>query len=162
MSFRQSIVPRAEAQEPFFLGVDVGGTNIKIGLVDDRGQTLAFESIETRTQAGPEDAFRRAVETCHALCRKAEVRSESVKRCGLGTPGPMCLTRWIVLNPSNLPSWHDFPVRQHLQDALGIVVSYINDANAAAFGEFWVGAGASHDSLALLTLGTGVGGRIDQ
>jgi glucokinase len=70
----------------------------------------------------------------------------------------MDLKRGMLLNPSNLPEWHNFPVADKLSQALAKPVSFINDANAAAFGEFWVGVGKSYQSLALLTLGTGVGG----
>lgn len=147
-----------DPKPPYFLGVDVGGTNIKIGLVDDLGSTLAFRSIATNVAAGPDDACQRIAATAHELASAANIELSNVARCGLGTPGPMCLKRGMLLTPTNLPAWHYFPARDHLAEALQIEVSFINDANAAAFGEFWIGTGKSHDCLALLTLGTGVGG----
>jgi glucokinase len=66
----------------------------------------------------------------------------------------------MLIDPPNLPNWHHFAIRDAFRDAIAKPISFINDANAAAYGEFWVGTGAKHDSLALLTLGTGVGGGI--
>lgn len=143
---------------PYFLGVDVGGTNIKIGLVDNQGQTLSFASIATPGPAGAHGAVRRAAETCRKLAQTAGIPLSGVVRAGVGTPGPMSLAEGKLLNPSNLPDWHDFPVQQVLATELGKPVSFINDANAAALGESWVGAGKGHRGLAFFTLGTGVGG----
>ncbi len=143
---------------PYFLGVDVGGTNVKIGIVDDRGSTLAFQSIDTKAESGPEAACLRIAETAQSLAASIDMKFDDIVRCGLGTPGPMCLRRGMLLTPTNLPTWHFFPARERLGDALGRPVSFINDANAAAYGEFWVGRGRHADGLALFTLGTGVGG----
>ncbi len=143
---------------PYFFGVDVGGTNIKIGLVDDQGLTVSFASIATQGIDGAHGAVRRAVETCRKLAADAKIQLSGVVRAGVGTPGPMSLAEGKLLNPSNLPEWHDFPVQQVLATELNKPVSFINDANAAALGEAWVGAGKGHRGLAFFTLGTGVGG----
>ena len=66
----------------------------------------------------------------------------------------------MILRPGNMPGWWDFPIRDRLSFHLGMPVTFANDANAAAYGEFWRGAGAQHDSMVLLTLGTGIGGGI--
>ncbi|MCA9180913.1 MAG: ROK family protein [Planctomycetales bacterium] len=144
--------------KPYFLGVDVGGTNIKIGLVDDMGKTLACESIDTRATENAQQAIERAAETCRQLVQLAGVAWTDVAAAGLGTPGPLSLAEGCLLDPSNLPAWHNFHARQSLEKALEKPVSFINDANAAALGEAWTGAGLGHLSLALFTLGTGVGG----
>lgn len=146
------------AVEPFFLGVDVGGTNIKIGIVDNQGNTVAYTSIATNPADGPDRACERVALTAEKLAVEGGLRFHQIARCGLGTPGPMCLKRGMLLTPTNLPSWHDFPARERLSLQLGLDVSFINDANAAAFGEYWIGAGKQHSGLALMTLGTGVGG----
>lgn len=147
-----------DRQGPYFLGVDVGGTNIKIGLVNDAGKTLAFESISTNEADGAFSAIKRCSETCRQLASQAAVDWSIISRAGLGAPGPLSLGDGILLNPSNLPAWHNFPVRRALENALDKPVSFLNDANAAALGEFWIGAGAAEKSLAFITLGTGVGG----
>lgn len=155
---KQPLISTSVAEPPFFLGVDVGGTNIKIGLVDNQGRTLAFRSIKTLEAEGPQPAIERAAETCRQLCEGAGLRLADIAHVGLGTPGTMCLRRGMLLHPPNLPHWFEFPIRDALSQATRLPVAFVNDANAAAFGEFWVGTGASSDSLALLTLGTGVGG----
>lgn len=146
------------AASPYFLGIDVGGTNIKIGLVDYHGKTVAFQSIATEDGSGAEGAIDRAAATCRQLATSSQVPFAEVVAAGLGTPGPMSLSEGKLINPSNLPAWHNFPAQHVLQKALKIPVSFINDANAAALGESWVGAGAGHRGLAFFTLGTGVGG----
>ena len=160
MPTSQPIIAVEQAQAPFFLGVDVGGTNIKIGLVDDLGQTLAFEEIETHERDGPQQAVERIAQCQHRLLDQARIPAGGLVRVGLGTPGTMDIPRGCFVDPPNLPHWHHFAIRDAVSQACGLPVSFINDANAASFGEFWVGTGAKVNSLILLTLGTGVGGGI--
>lgn len=141
-------------------GVDVGGTNIKIGLVDDAGHSLAYRSIPTQQEDGPEQAMQRAAETISCLANEIEADPKSIGGVGLATPGPMDIKNGMLLTPGNLPAWHNTPIRDLLAEAASQPVHYANDANAAAFGEFWRGAGERFDSMALFTLGTGVGGGI--
>ncbi|MBX3421371.1 MAG: ROK family protein [Pirellulaceae bacterium] len=156
----QPIVPLSQASDPFFWGVDLGGTNIKLGVLDNLGATLAFTSIETLESQGPQQAIDRIVAAGRELTRKAGISISQIGRIGLGSPGSMCLQRGMLLEPPNLPHWHQFPIRDALAKATGRPVSFVNDANAAAFGEFWIGAGSAHQSLIMFTLGTGVGGGV--
>ncbi|MEM7453349.1 MAG: ROK family protein [Planctomycetota bacterium] len=145
---------------PVFAGVDVGGTNIKIGLVDDDGRTIAHTKFPTQQENGPARAIEQASTVIDQLIQQTGINPSDVVGVGLGTPGPMDVAKGLLLTPSNLPAWHNYPIRDELSKATGRPVTYANDAAAAAFGEFWVGAGASHDSIVLITLGTGVGGGI--
>ena len=77
---------------------------------------------------------------------------------GLATPGTMDIPAGMLLDPPNLPGWKDYPIRQRVEDALRKRTVLQNDANAAAYGEFWAGAARDADSLAFWTLGTGIGG----
>jgi glucokinase len=149
-----------EFQKPYFLGIDVGGTNIKIGLVDDAGQTLAYHSIRTEQDKGPEDASGRMGHVVKRLIEEAGVAATDVVRAGLATPGPMDIPTGMILRPGNLPGWWDFPIRDRVSHHVGVPVTFANDANAAAYGEYWAGAGKQFESLVLLTLGTGIGGGI--
>ena len=160
MPTSQEIVPLQRAKAPFFFGVDVGGTNIKIGLVDDTGATLDFEEIDTNEPDGPQQAVDRVADACRQIVQRAGVPRRQIKRLGLGTPGTMDIPRGVFVEPPNLPHWYHFPIRDAVSKACELPVSFINDANAASFGEFWVGTGAKVNSLILLTLGTGVGGGI--
>ncbi len=146
------------AEKQYFLGVDVGGTNIKIGLVDECGQTLGTDSISTRADLPAQQAIDRSAETSRRIAKAAGVAWTDVAAAGLGVPGPMSLPDGQVLDASNLPGWLNFYAQAALEKALGIPVCFINDANAAALGEVWIGAGVGHKSLAMFTLGTGVGG----
>lgn len=160
MSSQQTIHSCADCSPPFFVGIDVGGTNIKIGLVDDEGRTLGFTSIETEEPRGPADAMQRAVDALNRLIQEKSVDRSKIVRIGLGTPGSQNIKTGMLIHPPNHPHWWNFPIVDCLEKKSGLPVSYANDANAAAFGEFWVGTGKKFGSMALLTLGTGVGGGI--
>ena len=149
-----------QATKPYFVGIDVGGTNIKFGLVDDNGQTLAYHSMPTEQERGAEDACARMALAVEQLVKKANVSKADIARAGLATPGPMNIAKGIILRPGNLPGWWDFPIRERVTHHTGFPVTFANDANAAAYGEFWSGAGKQYHSLVFLTLGTGVGGGI--
>ena len=161
MSGTPKLTELASARAPFFWGVDVGGTNIKFGLVDDLGQTLLFESIPTEESRGPQAAVDRLATALavHEQQLGTEVRAKIVG-LGLGTPGSMDIPAGLLLEPPNLPNWFGFPIRQAVAEATGHEVTFLNDANAAAYGEFWLGTGREHASMILLTLGTGVGGGV--
>jgi glucokinase len=138
-------LPLASAQQPLYAGVDLGGTNIKAGLVDDLGRTIAFHTEPTHAARGPEDAA---------------ARMDDIARVGLGTPGPQDLPTGVIIRAGNLPGWDGFPIRDRVALHCGLPVTFANDANAAAYGEFWMGSAKEFSSLVLLTLGTGVGGGI--
>ena len=159
MSNTPAITNISEARGPFFWGVDIGGTGIKIGLVDDVGQTLAFERLPTREAEGPTAAMQRVAAVIEDSENQLGVASQT-RRIGLGAPGPMDLERGYLVAPPQLPNWWDFPIRDTLGKLLKRPVSFLNDANAAAYGEFWLGTGRDARSMILLTLGTGVGGGI--
>ena len=147
-------------RKPFFAGVDVGGTNVKIGLVDNNGCVIADSKFPTQPNQSPEIATSKARIELEQLCATAGISWSDVVAAGLGTPGPMDIHKGVILTPTNLPSWHNFPIRDTLSQSLEKPVTYANDAGAAAFGEYWVGGGQAFDSMVLLTLGTGVGGGI--
>jgi len=160
MTNRLHAVDVASATRPLFVGVDVGGTNTKIGLVDDEGRSLARVSIPTEEEKGPEDLVARAAAAIDTMLVDLSVPAEEAVAIGLGTPGTMDIPAGMMLEPPNLPHWRNFPIRDSLSRASGRPVSFANDGNAAAFGEYWVGSGRDYPSIVMLTLGTGVGGGI--
>lgn len=151
---------RTSETPPLLLGIDVGGTNIKIGIVDFHGQVLVQTSIPTHEDKGPEHAAQEIRKAADNLALQAGIRLSEIVRVGLATPGTMDIPQGIILQPHNLPHWHDCPIRDLVSAALELPVSYANDANAAAYGEFWVGSGQEFHSIIMLTLGTGVGGGV--
>lgn len=150
-----------DAQRPLFVGVDVGGTGIKLGLVDDLGRTVARDRMDTHEERGPEDAVRRIRQAIGELLEQHGMLWDDVAAIGLGTPGTMDVPRGMILTPPNLPHWRHYPIRDELSRACdGRLVAFVNDANAAAYGEFWIGSGRDSPSMIMLTLGTGVGGGV--
>ena len=160
MSTARTFIPRDQAAAPFYVGVDLGGTNIKVGVVDDFGRPLAWKSIKTLSYQGPEEATRRMAQTVVATVEAAGLERQHIERVGLGSPGTMDIPAGLLLDPPNLPGWQNFPIRDRLAHHCGLTVAFSNDAGAAAYGEFWVGRGRDLASMVLFTLGTGVGGGI--
>ncbi len=157
---KQPIVQPSKAQTPFYAGVDVGGTSIKIGIVDNVGSTLAFEEIPTNEPAGPRAAMVATVEALDRALGRINLVRDNIAAVGLGTPGPQDIPNGLLIEPPNHPNWHHFPVVSCLESVCGKKVAYNNDANAASWGEFWLGSGRDAESMVMLTLGTGVGGGI--
>jgi glucokinase len=145
---------------PLFVGLDVGGTTMKAGVVDDDGQPLSSVSLPTEAYKGQEFGLERMCESIRLAVSKAGLRLEQVAAVGVATPGTMDIPAGIILDPPNLRPWKNVPVRQHIQDLFKVPTAFQNDANAAAYGEYWIGAGKGSHSMVLYTLGTGVGGGI--
>ncbi|MDN4593051.1 ROK family protein [Polycladomyces subterraneus] len=137
-----------------YVGIDLGGTKIAGALVDKDGSILRRIRLETRVEQGPQAVIDRLVETIVKLTDG--VRS-SVKGVGVAVPGPLDSRSGVVFSPPNLPGWVNVPLRQALEDRLGIPVKLENDANAAAWGEYWFGAGQRQGTMIYLTVSTGVG-----
>ena len=145
---------------PLFLGVDVGGTNIKLGVVDDLGQTVCYTKFPSQADRSPDPTIEQIPGLIEKLLSDRGFSFDDVAAVGVGTPGPMDVDGGRLLTPYNMPGWHHYPIREKLQTATGKPVTYTNDANAAAFGEYWIGSGRQYCSMILITLGTGVGGGI--
>ena len=135
---------RAGFHPPFFMGVDVGGTTIKIGIVDDMGQSMSKCVVPTEAQQAVEVGMANLERCAHESVQQAGLTMDDIHSIGLATPGTMDIAAGTLLTPGNLPRWHHFPIRQHVADRLKKPTVLQNDANAAAFGEFW--AGTAHDA----------------
>lgn len=160
MTTDRTLLRPSEATQPFYAGLDLGGTNIKAALVDDAGRLVAFHTEPTHAARGPEDAAARMGRAVHTLAGLAGIATADVARVGLGSPGPLDIPAGTIVRAGNLPGWDDFPLRDRVAAHCGREVTFANDANAAGYGEYWVGSARGSSSLVLLTLGTGVGGGI--
>lgn len=160
MSSDRTLLPLSEANRPFYAGIDLGGTNIKAALLDDLGRIVEFHTEPTHAARGPEDAAARMGRAVHTLAGRAGIATTDVARVGLGSPGPLDIPAGTIVRAGNLPGWDDFPLRDRVAAHAGCEVTFANDANAAGYGEYWVGSARGSSSLVLLTLGTGVGGGI--
>ena len=145
------------SQAPCFVGVDVGGQTIKGGVVDDAGHPLSSVTVPTEAARGQEHGLHQMCETVRQAVRQAGLNLDDIAAIGVATPGTMDIPAGVILDPPNLRPWKNVPVRDHIQRQFGKPTAFQNDANAAAYGEFWAGAGQHCDSLVMFTLGTGIG-----
>jgi len=145
------------SQPIHYVGVDVGGTTIKGGVVDDDGKPLSAVTLPTEASKGQEHGLRQMAETVRQAAKASGLGLEQIAAIGVATPGTMDIPGGMILDPPNLKPWRNVPVRQYIQDTFHLPTAFQNDANAAAYGEFWVGAGKDVHSLVLFTLGTGIG-----
>jgi|SRR5579884_3333923 len=144
-----------------YIGLDVGGSTMKAGVVDDDGRRLGPPvSLPTEPERGAQVGLERMCEAIREAARAAGVGPERVAALGVATPGLMDIPAGVILEAPNLGGWRDVPVRDHIRGVFGKPTAFQNDANAAAYGEYWAGAGRTANSLVLLTLGTGIGGGI--
>ena len=148
---------RSQSIQEFFVGIDVGGTNIKVGVVTSRGRPLSHVVVPTEADKGPDYGLATIHRAIEQAVDESPVRMANIKAIGLATPGTLDIPNGILMEPANLPKWRHIPIRQIVADHYGKPTVLQNDANAAAFGEFWGGAGQGAHSLVLWTLGTGVG-----
>jgi len=160
MSDTRNLISLSEASRPFFVGVDLGGTNIKAGVVDDQGRPLSWHSVSTHVEEGPEAGAKRLADSALRAIREAGLHPQDILSVGLGSPGTMDIRRGMLLEPPNLKGWEQFPLVKRVSENCGLPVAFENDANAAAYGEFWVGSARDYNSMVMFTLGTGVGGGI--
>jgi glucokinase len=142
---------------PFFLGIDLGGTNIKSGVVDNNGRPLSSVSLATQADKGPVVGLNNLVAAGELAVKESGLGWGRIESVGLGSPGTMDLTHGMLLDPPNLPGWTNLPIRQLLSTRLTKPTILQNDANAASYGEYWTGAGKDSHSLVMFTLGTGIG-----
>src|SRR5262245_45660579 len=145
---------------PKYIGLDVGGTSMKAAVVDDAGHDFPSASLPTEPERGQEHGLATMCETIRLAAKTARLNMSDIAAIGVATPGTMDLTTGMMLEPPNMKPWRNVPVRQHIADTFKLPTAFQNDANAAAFGEYWVGAGKGARSLVFFTLGTGVGGGI--
>lgn len=142
----------------FSIGVDLGGTNLRIAAVSPGGEILEKIALDTEVKEGRERVIADMTGAIRDL--QERMRGARLVGIGIGVPGVINLATGMIRQSPNLPGWNDFPVRDDIERQLKAPVILENDANAAALGEKWVGAGKSAAGLCILTLGTGIGGGI--
>jgi glucokinase len=143
----------------FAIGVDLGGTNLRIAAVDSNGKMLEKITTSTEVARGRDFVIDEMCAAIQLTVRKFQAAA-GMAGIGIGVPGIIEMQSGTVRESPNLPDWRDYPVRDEIERRLRATVILENDANAAALGEKWLGAAASVDDMCMLTLGTGVGGGI--
>ncbi len=145
--------------DDFSIGVDLGGTNLRAAAIDRKGHLLDKVSGSTNPALGRDAVLDDMVSSIVTLREKLKV-THRLAGVGIGVPGFIDMEQGMIIGSNNLPGFDQFPVRDAIEQKLGTPVILENDANVAALGEKWMGAGQSVDHLVLLTLGTGIGGGI--
>ncbi|MGA9564620.1 MAG: ROK family protein [Candidatus Korobacteraceae bacterium] len=141
----------------YSIGVDLGGTNLRIAAVDCDGKLLEKLELGAEVSRGRDFVITEMCKAIDTLKQKYHGSGELVG-IGIGVPGFIDMAAGMVMESPNLPDWKSFPVRDEIEKRLGAPVILENDANAAAMGEKWLGAAREYDHMAMYTLGTGVGG----
>ncbi len=144
-----------------FIGLDVGGTTMKCAVVTGEGRPLSKPVVmDTNPERGQETGLETMCETIRRAIAAANLTLADIAAIGVATPGLGDIKKGLIIDPPNLKPWKNVAVREHIAKVFGKPTVYQNDANAAAYGEFWVGAAQEAKSMVLFTLGTGVGGGI--
>ncbi len=144
----------------WYLGIDLGGSNITAALMDAKGKMRHLKKIKTLAHEGKANVISRIVELAKAVPEEAQVKAHEVVSVGIGVPGIIDVPNGMVLYSPNMPGWTRVPIKKMLQASLKKTVVIDNDANVAAYGEKWLGAGQAYQDIVVYTLGTGVGGGI--
>lgn len=142
----------------YAIGVDLGGTNLRAAAVTRDGKMLKKLSGATPVSAGRKAVIADIVRSIQTL--RAELSDRKLVGVGVGIPGYILMEKGIVSGAPNLPDFVNYPVRDEIEKGIRTKVILENDANAAALGEQWLGAGRGVDDLVMLALGTGIGGGI--
>lgn len=145
---------------PVVIGVDLGGTNLRTALVNQNGEVADKVKEPTRASDGHARVVQKLIENIKAQQDRAHRNGNVVAAVGVGAPGVIHADTGVVVKSPNFPDWNNLPLKKELEAALALPVFIENDANAAALGEQWRGAGRGKNSMIFLTLGTGVGGGI--
>lgn len=143
-------------KDSYVVGIDLGGTNIQAGVVDESGKVIARDDTKTKAADGPDAVLKRLTKITNRVIDDADVSRKNIAGVGIGAPGVVD-EDGIVTVAVNL-GWRDMPLAKRLGDALELPVVVDNDVNVGTYGEYVVGAAKGHDSVFGIFVGTGIGG----
>jgi glucokinase len=142
------------------LALDIGGTKLAAGVVDESGRVHSFVVAPTEAERGPRTVLPRLFDLGRRAVTESGLEWNEVGAVGIGCGGPLDAVRGILVSPLHLPGWHDVPVTAIAEDAFDRPAILENDATAAAAGEHRYGAGTGVRNMVYLTISTGVGGGV--
>lgn len=145
------------AGKKYRVGVDVGGTNVKVALVDKSGSIAYSDSVPTRAEMGYEYTVSNMITAIRNLMKEAKVEKESIEGIGFGFPGQIDCDNGIVRLAPNIPGWVNIPVADIISKEFGVPVKVDNDVRCAALAELNYGAGKGAQNMICITVGTGIG-----
>lgn len=143
--------------KPYAVGIDVGGTKIAAGLVNQNGQILSRFSTQAHSQQKPDHVIEAIEHAYHALLQRGQVEAADVEAVCLGFAGTVNGPAGMIFISSNLPAWDHFPLRDVVAERLGVPVILENDTNLCAVGEHRFGAGRGSRNMCYVTFSTGYG-----
>jgi len=143
--------------EKYAIGVDLGGTNIKFGIVSQKGKLIKKISLNSKAEGGPEKVIKQITLGIKEILSS---NKKKIRGIGIGAPGVVSVKKGTVENPPNFSGWTKVNLGKLISKEFDIDCYVENDANAAAIGEMIFGAGKRYKSFVMITLGTGVGGGI--
>ncbi len=136
------------------IGIDLGGTMVRAGAVERNGHILSLGETTIQASEGPQAGLERITWLIKTIVKKTDVPLLGI---GIGSTGPLDIERGAIQNPYTLPGWENVPITRPLEEAFRVPVLLENDADVAALGEYWVGAGQNVNRLVAVTVGTGIG-----
>jgi len=145
------------AKAPIYLGVDIGGTKVAAGLVTPEGKILSKVRVPMTCRGDAAEGLSAVERAIASALEQEPKRRTAVSAIGISSPGPLDPRKGVIINPPNLPCWHNFPLARKIQKAYRLPTKLDNDANAAALAEAIWGAGRGYESVFYATLGTGIG-----
>lgn len=149
------------SKKNYFIGVDFGGTSIRAGVVDRKGQVLGFEKRKTQAELGTDVVFERLAVAIERAMRAADVKAKDIGGIGIGVPGPVDQERGVVRVMVNLgKGWTNYPLADRLARRVGLPAWLENDVRVGALGEYHHGAGQGLSDMVAVFVGTGIGGGI--
>ncbi|MCC8166555.1 MAG: ROK family glucokinase [Planctomycetes bacterium] len=143
-----------------YIGIDLGGTNFRCGVIDENHQIVSKYETPTNAQEGSSAVIDKLVDGIERVLLTAEKLSDDIMGVGIGFPGPLNQERGLVFNAPNMPGWENVPLAEIIRERTGIRTFIENDANCAGWGEYVHGAGRGVQHMMMVTLGTGIGGAI--
>ncbi|MDI6736438.1 MAG: ROK family protein [bacterium] len=143
----------------YIIAVDIGGTNLRVALVDTSGKIIERWETPTRVSEGEKIVIRQMIEIIRDMLEKGKVDVGQIMGIGIGCPGPLDTKTGVIIDTPNL-GWKNVALKDTIEQEFHLPVCVDNDGNLAALGESWLGAGREVNHLVCLTLGTGIGGGI--
>lgn len=139
------------------IGVDVGGTNVKVALVDKTGSIVYSDTVPTRAEMGYEYTISNMIKAIYDVMKEAKVTISNVEGIGFGFPGQIDCDNGIVRIAPNIPGWINIPIAEIVSKEFGVPVKVDNDVRCAALAELNYGAGKGATNMICITVGTGIG-----
>lgn len=149
-----------ESSKKYRIGIDLGGTNIKTGILDENGTILLKSSTPTGAQREWQQVADDIIASVKNLMEQMNISFDDCVGIGMGCPGTIDSQNGIVVYSNNFNNWKNLPMVEYLRTALPLPIRISNDANCAALGECVAGAAKEYSSAVMITLGTGVGGGV--